>query len=408
MEEVGKGTSEKKRFLYDYFSIEEKDLDNLDQRETASLNEIANEIGKWSPDKDRRNIFLVDSYKESKRSAAAAFIARKMSLAGRNLVLVRTAGDLRKKRLKTLYGDTGEAGVIFVNYTGDGSNSGKEIQKILLSLGKRRVRKTPVVLSLPDIYSEFFRDSKNSMKVSYPQNPVSRAFVMLAIAALVLPFYSFPYMQIPIGRGMAVNDAGTVSLFLFAYAMSLIIFSRKVITGKHYGSMFLGVLLFIMPVLLNIFFSSQALIGFNNPFSPAFTIFGGGNLGYAYPALLASLPALLKLASISVFPLGFAQKNRRKLLLFTYMFSALLLYITTLLLPKLPPSIFPIPEVATFQVQLPPLSVYYSSQGYAFLQALAGIPSAAIFFSVYLIISLDLKARFNKPLHEAPDQPAGA
>lgn len=329
--------------------------------------------------------------------------------AARDLLLVESSSDLKRSLTKQLYGDGRNTGYILLNYTDKGKISKRELQKILLSIGKRRIRSIPVILSVPNAYSEFIRGGETATRVSYPQNPLSRAFVMLAMAILVMPFFNFPYMQIPLGSGSALNDPGAVAFLLFLYSLILIFSDRKNISGKHYATVSIAVILFILPWLLNLFFFSQIVIGRSQP--QTFSILDQvilRNPNSISGILKVYFPVLLKTASFAVFPLSFVAKPTRKFLYASYIISAVLFYLMVNLLSGFTFSSNFIPQPASFQIQFPPLAVYVTEYGDKLIDAMAGIPSAAVFFSVYLAVSTELKSRFSIPVAETSRNTAEA
>lgn len=383
----------KRRILYDYFSFDEESIKILTNRERSSLNSISEEILDWEPTGDRKNIFLIDSYKESKRNTAAAFLALKLVSNEAEIVLVRNSRELGKNMINSLTGEKAERPYVFINYIEGSPITAKEIQKIILNLGKRNLRGTPIILSLPNIYSEFFRAEKEDENVSYPQNSVSRAFVMLGMASLITPFFNFPFMQIPLGSDTAVNDSGLAVLALFTYGVVLLFYKRRDITRSQSFSTVTAIAIFILAWVVANFIlapTTTALPISSLISEPHLT---GGSLDYSGTFFL-SVPILMRLASFSIFPLGIAAVPGKRMLYTAFLISAPIAYFSTLLFSHNYLLIPSTPYVAQFSIQYPPIDVFSTGTGNIFMEGISGIPSAVIYFISYLLISRNLKTRY--------------
>ncbi len=378
--------------ISNYFSLDSSAENAWTEKELEGLHEIAEDIKQWRPSEEG-NIFLVNSYKEGKRKSGAAFIANSLLSMGATPVLVRDRKDLG--RIWSSREDHGRKyfPVVFVTQGRGAIQTEKELQRVLASLGKKTTG-VPVVVSLSERYDGIFQETEERHRIRYPQNGPSRAFVMLGISILVSPLFGMPYMQIPLGNELAVNDAGILELALFVYAASLLASGRASLKAGHFYAVFLAAI-----------FYTASIAALNTSVIPLpFGITHSRDLALSlttwnqniFNALWLSFPAFLKIVAFSVVPLAFSSQIRRTIaaVLGT---SLLTVYLSFLFFSSLPLIDLASPAAVQFGFSFPPLEIFYTNPGNHFMEALAGLPVAILYFYSYIRTSYILTEKLFVP-----------
>lgn len=371
------------KMLMDYFGVF-SEIQEWSEREKRSMDEIVDEILDWEPSKEIMNIFLVNSYHEDKRGRASFYIASKLADSGAHPMLINSPDDLRKARKKSAYDEKDGKTVYFLNYVEGSSISSRNLQKIIISLGRRGVGKIPVVVSVPNPIMGLF-ERRVEEEQDYPQNTISRALLFAGMALLLTPLVDFPYTQIPFGNNTGLSDAGLIILVLFLYSIVLMVLGRKSLAKKESVPMAASVFIVILS------FFSFAIT------SPLLKAVGGtplNSMGLGGIFILL-LPVFIRLAAFSIFPMGFAVDIGKRHLLFLFILSSAIVLASAFLLSYTVLGSLVNPHLAAFKRELLFITFFPPMAGNKFMTGVFAIPVSLLYFLSYNAISNEMRSKFR-------------